>query len=123
MRTIIIMLITIYVPLAGGINGGPLSATGETLQTGHAACGPQYEFGTVFVLPDSVVDYAGRKDFVCIDRGSAITNKNLDIALVTPHIRQNLDTAFEWGKRKLPVEIWESGSKYNQHIRQMSLAK
>lgn len=104
MYNIVVLFITIYVPLAGGINGGKLAANGELLRTGHAACGYMYDFGTVFYMPDS--DGLPLDTVVCIDRGSMITNKNLDIAIVSSHIRQDLQTAFEWGKRERVVYVF-----------------
>ena len=99
------MLITVYVPLAGGINGGPVASNGVTLRTGHAACGPAWRAGTVFeienadMLPDLVV---------CIDRGPAVGNDDLDVALVSPDVAGDLRRAFGWGRRRRQVTVWSS---------------
>lgn len=102
------MSVSIYVPRAGGINGGacpgkPVSAC--FVQTGNAACGVNYPRGTVFVLPDDAVLRGLPAVVKCVDRGGAIGTHNLDIALVSEDVLGDLRFARNWGRRWLRVGV------------------
>lgn len=102
------MSVSVYVPMAGGINGGacvrrPWAAC--FVQTGGAACGSAYPRGTVFVLADHAGLFGLPLVVQCIDRGSAIGAGNLDIALVSGDVRGDLSKARAWGRRLVRVGI------------------
>ena len=87
-----------YVPLSVSayVNDpiwGNVAKSGKLLRNGHCACGPSYEFYTLFVLPDGTV-------LECQDRGPAITDMHLDIW--TDNLRWALD---DWGRRDLDVYV------------------
>lgn len=102
------MSVSIYVPMAGGINGGACVGRSHEacfVQTGSAACGSNYPRGTVFVLPDDAV-LAGLPAVVkCVDRGGAIGAHNLDVALVSEDVKADLQFAKNWGRRWLRVGV------------------
>lgn len=107
-----VMAVSVYVPMAGGINGGACVARPWAacfVQTGGAACGAFYPRGTVFTLPD----WAGVRGMPlvvrCVDRGAAIGAGNLDIALVSGDVRGDLSKARAWGRRLVRVGIVAPG--------------
>jgi 3D (Asp-Asp-Asp) domain-containing protein len=48
-----------------------LMASGYQTRQGVVACGPDFSFGTIFLIEGKL--------YICMDRGSAITNQHLDI--------------------------------------------
>lgn len=101
------MIVTAYVPGAGPPNGGLRGAhcyrgQCKLLEVGDCACGPGWAFGTTFVVDG--------KPYRCVDRGSAIGNKNVDLAF------QDVASAKEWGRRWRSVEVWRPGA-YEQYTR------
>jgi hypothetical protein len=113
------MTLTIYVPQAGGINGGGIMADGNKPKIGYVACGPRYPFGTVFeILIDDTDDVNGMphglpRVFECRDRGRMVGNKNLDMVLMGEDVRRLLASARQWGKRRLPVRVWKNWETYH----------
>lgn len=106
---ILTLIVTAYVPGAGGINGGLTGAhcyRGEcrVLEVGDCACGPSFEFGVVFIVDG--------KPYICYDRGYAIGNYNID--LVYP----NLESAYAWGRRTRQVEVWKPKT-YQRYRREL----
>lgn len=106
------MTITVYVPRAGGINGGGLTAMGVAPHYGFAACGPRYPFGTIFEILESMAPWALPQVVVCADRGRAIGNHNLDLALVGGNVRRDLATARQWGKQRKLVTVYRCWNEY-----------
>lgn len=109
---VVMMTITVYVPQAGGINGDMITASGEPVRTGLAACGPRYPFGAVFEIHEEMDDWALPTVVVCADRGGAVGSHNLDLALVSGDVRRDLDTARQWGRRRRRVTIYPSLAAY-----------
>lgn len=68
-----------------------LTASGAKTAPGVAACGPSFPFGTVMLV--------GGKPYVCLDRGSAITDGKLDLWM------ESEAAALTWGRRQLPVVV------------------
>lgn len=102
------MSVSVYVPMAGGINGGACVGKSHELcfvQTGHAACGPSYPRGTVFLLPDTMPLFGLPSRVVCRDRGSAVHDGALDLALVSADSGTDLKTARAWGRRRVVVLV------------------
>lgn len=109
---VVMMTITVYVPQAGGINGNMVTASGETVRTGLAACGPRYPFGAVFEIHEEMDEWALPAVVICADRGSAVGSHSLDLALVSDDVRRDLQTARQWGKRRRIVTIYPSLEAY-----------
>lgn len=110
---VISMFVSVYVPSAGGINGCLCNtASGKMVETGFAACGQSYKFGTVFELPSEIGGYGLPTLVVCEDRGSAVFNQNLDIALVGDNSTEDLKTAYSWGIRLTEVRVYRSMREY-----------
>lgn len=97
---ILLMIITAYVPGAGGINGGLYGAHCHAgvctrLEIGHCACGPDIPFHTTFVVDGT--------PYQCVDRGGAIGNRNVDL------VAGSLDDAYKIGKSRQYVQVWRPG--------------
>lgn len=102
------MSVSVYVPMAGGVNGGACVGKSHELcfvQTGHAACGPSYPRGTIFLLPDTMPLFGLPARVVCRDRGSAVHDGALDVALVSADVQGDLARAFAWGRRRVVVGV------------------
>jgi soluble P-type ATPase len=101
------MSVSVYAPGANEYQGGLMSASGKTIQDGHAACGFSFPFGTVFEVTGSVADELKKRGIstrvACADRGGAVKDWNLDIALVSGDAR--LKRAYDFGRRKAEVII------------------
>jgi hypothetical protein len=117
---VLTMTLSIYVPQAGGINGGKIMADGNVVRMGAVACGPRYPFGTVFeilldelpqTMPPSIPHV-----LECRDRGSYVGNRNLDILLMTHNVHRDLWHARRWGKRKLSVRVWKNWQAYHAAV-------
>ena len=70
------------------VNGAPpfgITASGQHTRPGICACGPSYDFGTVFLLDN--------RAYVCEDRGGLITDNHLDLWV------QSEKTALRMGRR------------------------
>ena len=106
------MTLTIYVPQAGGINGGNIMADGNRPKIGYAACGPRYPFGTIFEILIDDMPHGLPRVFECRDRGSAVGNTHLDMVLMHSSVPQALSNAKQWGKQRLPVRVWKDWSTY-----------
>lgn len=105
--------VSVYVPMAGGVNGGACvgrPAASCFAQTGSAACGAHYPRGTVFAFTDAPRLRAGGLPavVVCRDRGSAIGARNLDLALVSGDTHGDLLTARAWGRRRVQALVFAS---------------
>ena len=109
---VLVMTITVYVPQAGGINGGLITASGATVRTGLAACGPKYPFGTVFVIHDDMEAWSLPKVVECVDRGGLVGNRHLDVVLHTGDVRHDLHLARQWGRRRREVAVYSSLEAY-----------
>jgi hypothetical protein len=111
---VVTLFVSVYVPLAGGINGGgAVTYSGMPPQTGIAACGPRYAFGTVFeIIEEDMSAYGLPQVVICADRGYAVGNRSLDLALVSPDVRGDLRRAREWGRRPTHVQVYESVDEY-----------
>lgn len=72
-----------------------IMASGERTFFGACACGPGYEFGTLFYVP-------GFGWAVCMDRGGQITDMHLDIWLPTEQ------DALRWGRQEPSVLVVEN---------------
>jgi len=110
---ILTLIVTMYAPGAGGINGGLRGGYdrvggqwvgGVFLNNAHAACGFSYHFGTTFEILDErarkfLEDAKQPVTRVCADRGGLVRDQNLD--LVSP----SLSLAYKWGRRLVPVRI------------------
>jgi len=107
----ITMTLTAYTDGDPGMRGDGVMASGLNTFDGAAACGPAFDFGTVFVVP-----VLGRR-FVCWDRGSAIGYRNLDIWMY------DRSAALEFGVFQAEVVVWPErrferiGSGQPGHIR------
>jgi hypothetical protein len=108
----LVMVITVYVPRAGGINGGARTASGVPPRTGLAACGWRYRFGTVFEIQDDMGKWNLPRMVVCMDRGGWVGNHNLDIALVGEDVRKDLHTARTWGRQRRMVVVYPCMNAY-----------
>ncbi len=110
------LVITVYVPLAGGINGsGGVTRSGIKPQTGLAGCGYEYPFGTVFeILDEDMSQYGLPQVVICEDRGWASRYNAIDIALVSPDVRGDLTRAFTWGRRLRHARIYTSMLMYHR---------
>lgn len=113
---VLTLIVTMYVPGAGGINGGLRGGYdrvnekwigGVLLNNTHAACGFSYRFGTTFeVIDDSakafLEDDGQPVKRVCFDRGGAVRAENLDL------VSDSISLARKWGRRLVPVRICQS---------------
>lgn len=72
----------------------PFGITSSGVQTEHGicACGPSYEFGTLFVV-------LGMGTFRCEDRGSLITDYRLDLWM------PRYEDAIEFGRHEMSVIV------------------
>jgi len=108
---VITMTITVYTPGVNAISGGMYTASGKAVQDGMAACGRGYKFGTYFeVLGDSGNKLSAlgiSNKVICQDRGGAVSNNNLDVALVSGDNR--LKRAYGFGRRKAQVLVVGNG--------------
>ncbi len=102
---IITMTLTAYAPKCGGINGNPnhpLAVPENNLVV--AACGPKYPKGTIFKIKG--LENVGLDRVVCRDRGGRVSNKNLDILVVTGlGCQVDYRIARQIGRRKASVEV------------------
>ncbi len=73
-------------------SGEGKTASGRPTGPGICACGPRYPFGTRFEVP-------GVGTCVCYDRGSAVSNKHLDIWMPT------WEQAKAFGRKSLTVTV------------------
>jgi hypothetical protein len=113
---LVTLMITVYVPMAGGINGGGVTSSGKEPIVGYAACGWRYPFGTVFeVVGEDMSLYGLPQVLVCMDRGGMVSNGHLDIALVSPDVRGDLSRAKQWGKRARQVRVFASMDAYRRY--------
>ena len=78
---------------ANGMPPWGITASGVQTRDGICACGPSYDFGTLFVLPSGKV-------LECQDRGGAITDEHLD--MWTDDEAWALDV---WGRRELDAWV------------------
>lgn len=85
---VITMTLTAYTDCDPGMRCDGIMASGLQTFDGVAACGPAFAFGTVFVVPGL------NRRFVCLDRGGAIGDGNLDIWMADRGV------ALEFGRRK-----------------------
>lgn len=110
------MVITVYVPLAGGINGGGvITRSGAIPATGMAACGWKYPFGTVFeIVNEDMSQYGLPQVVVCMDRGAWVGPNKVDMALVSPDVKGDLQRAKTWGKRTREVRIYPNIGAYRK---------
>lgn len=113
------MVITVYVPMAGGINGsGMITRSGEIPQTGIAGCGYQFPFGTVFEVVDGdMSQYGLPQAVVCEDRGGFSSYNHLDVALVSSDVAGDLNRAFAWGRRIRRVKVYASMNDYQSYLK------
>ena len=120
-KTAVVMLvITVYVPMAGGINGGRVTSSGHVPATGFAACGPRYPFGTVFeILDEDMSVYGLPQVVICTDRGGQVSNVHLDLALVSGNTGADLRRAKFWGRRVRKARVYASLADYQQVTRPM----
>jgi 3D (Asp-Asp-Asp) domain-containing protein len=61
----------------------------EYTRPGVCACGWSYPLGTIFIIKG--------KEYICLDRGSAITDNHIDIWFA------DVKDADEWGRKELSV--------------------
>lgn len=79
-----------------GDPGYGVTASGDTVEENQTiACPPSLDFGTSIYVPE--LD----ENFICEDRGSAITNGRLDI------YTEDLEDALEFGVQDLQVQFGE----------------
>lgn len=101
------MSVSVYAPGMGGIQGGMMSASGKRIEDSHAACGFSFPFGTVFEVTGSAAEELRKRGIStrvsCVDRGGAVRDWNLDIALVSGDDR--LKRAYDFGRRKATVIV------------------
>jgi len=101
---VIVLVLTAYTSHDTGMRGDGVTASGEHASNGVAACGPEYEFGTVFVAP------ALGLEVTCLDRGSAISDGNLDIWM------QERGDALEFGVQRATVIVVLPGEIRDEHM-------
>jgi len=68
--TVISMTVTAYTSHDAGMRVDGITASSLPAQAGFCACGPAFEFGTLFAIP------ASRRFWICQDRGSEIGDRN-----------------------------------------------
>jgi len=90
-------------------------AGGPIVFNGAAACGPSVKFGTVIELPQEFLQHGvaalnPNGAVVCLDRGTAVGDLNVDVALLLPEGReeQALALAYSWGIRRQLVWQYKS---------------
>ncbi|MCL6511223.1 MAG: hypothetical protein K6U78_11080 [Anaerolineae bacterium] len=108
----ITMTIFFYAPAAGGINGDLQMADGTEARIGYCSCGPRYPFGTVFEIMVDMRPYGVPQAHECRDRGGKIGNHALDIVIRTGDVKEDLRIARAWGKRRVPVRVWQNWEHY-----------
>jgi hypothetical protein len=106
------MHVTFYAPAAGGINGDLFMADGNEAHIGFAACGSRYPFGTVFEIMVDMSEYGMPQVVECRDRGGYVGSHNLDLVIRTGNVKQDLALARAWGRRAVPVRVWNSWGDY-----------
>jgi hypothetical protein len=106
------MHVTFYAPAAGGINGDLYMADGNEAHIGYAACGSRYPFGTVFEIMVDMSEFGVPQVVECRDRGGYVGNNNLDLVIRTGDVRQDLALARAWGRRSVPVRVWNNWGDY-----------
>lgn len=117
---ILSMVITVYVVAGGGINGGSIYGKhwrgGIPLVPGDVACGPRYQFGTVFVIldDDRITELAKADVFICRDGGSFIGNRNLDVAIFSNDKRAAIAMAKQYGRQRRSVIVFHNKMEYNK---------
>lgn len=72
-------------------NDTGIMASGEHTRDGVCACGPGYDFGTVFIVGGRVV--------VCRDRGGKVTDGHVDMWMKSER------DAVEWGRKQLATVV------------------
>ena len=89
--TIVVLSVSAYDNSSGQF---PLGITSSGVPTRHGicACGTQFDFGTLFVIPKMGI-------FRCEDRGGLISNRHLDLWMFAE------EDALEWGRQELVVII------------------
>jgi hypothetical protein len=121
---LVTLVITVYVPMAGGINGGVKTRSGQTAQTGMAACGRRYPFGTVFeILDEELATFGLPQVVVCMDRGGKVSSQHLDIALASGDVKGDLLKARAWGRRVRKVRVYASMDEYHEAHKPAALPK
>ena len=86
--------VSAYTDASGAAPYLGITASGKQTRDGICACGPSYEFYTLFVLPSG-------KILECQDRGGSITDMHLD--MWTGDLRWALDV---WERRELDVIVF-----------------
>ncbi len=108
-NVLLTLSVSVYTPGANHISGGDTTASGKRVNDLHAACGNRYPFGTVFEVTGPVAAelkaHGVSTRVVCEDRGSAVSNGHLDIALVTGNNDDRLKRAFGFGRRDALVHV------------------
>jgi rare lipoprotein A len=97
---VLTMTVTAFTSCDPGMRCDGITASGLQVQDGFCACGPGYEFGALFCVPD-----LGRC-FVCFDRGRLVGDGNLDIWMA------NRQEALEFGVQHYRVEVYEWVSRW-----------
>lgn len=110
------MHVSFYAPEIGGINGDLFMADGNEAHAGFAACGPRYPFGTVFEIMVDMSEFGVPQVVECRDRGGYVGNNNLDLVIRTGDPQQDRALARAWGKRAVPVRVWNSWGDYTAGI-------
>ena len=103
---VITMTLTAYAPVCGGINGNPNSPLVKPENNlVVVACGPKYPKGTQFLIKG--LEKYGVGIVTCRDRGGWVSNKNLDILIVTGKgCRADRKLAYQIGRRRgMRVEV------------------
>jgi hypothetical protein len=117
---VLTMTVTFYLPEAGGINGDLHMADGSEARIGFAACGPRYPFGTVFEIMVDMSEFNVPQMVECRDRGGAVGHHNLDLVMRTGDVETDWQIARVWGKRRIPVRVWQHWEHYVDGIAAMS---
>lgn len=114
--------VSLYTPAAGGISGGRVMASGTLVQVGllAAACDKHvYPFGTVFDLP-AWAERKGLPDYVtCLDTGSAVTRRHLDILYFTGWANGEADERFAndvWGRQDVRVAVYPDMAAFHRGL-------
>lgn len=81
--------VSAYVDADGGGHG--ITASGARTRPGTAACGPSFPFGMLFLVDG--------QPYICLDRGSAITDGYLDLWVADE------GAAWQWGRRQMTVVV------------------
>ena len=115
------MTVTIYAPDAGGINGNGTMADGSRAHIGAAACGYQYDFGTVFELTEDMSEYGLPQLVECRDRGSFVGPRSLDLVLIGGPVQNDVSLARKFGRRKIGIRVWQDWDAYHAFHAQQTL--